>query len=654
MAPPSAPFNDRVASERPKVSIPSERSRAASAPTASTTITNGGFETGTLSPWTQIGAGTGAAHIDANVAHTGAYSTFMGTATSPEVKGYYGIEQLVTIPAGGKLSMFVRGYSNDSIQYVDQEADLVDSTGTVVQTCFSVLLRTTTWTFESCDVSAQAGKTLLVFVGVYGAGYAPDYIDLYVDDVVLTGTSATPAPSSSPGPTSSPTTVPTASPAPTPTTSSSPKPTPSPSPTVAPTATPTGTPTTTPAPGATPIQHVVIILQENRTLENIFHGYPGANTVNAGLDSNGSPVALQPVHLMTPYDPAHRYTNWLAEYNNGSMNGFNNETLDFGSGAPMNYAYAYAMQSDVQPYWNMAQNGVLGDETFADHRSQSFAGHQFPIAGASGPISNALPNYYASENPRGGDSCNSPGTGTAINLSTGIEDQTYSSCFDYKTIADLLTAKAKSWAYYIPSADRDGAASSFAPIRSIRTGPAWTTNVLSPETSFFSDISAGKLANVTYVVGQFANSDHAGQTVPSSNGPTWVTMVANAVGNSQFWSNTTVILVYDDWGGWYDEVKPVTFDAFEPGFRVPLVVVSPYAKRGTVDHTVHYIGSVLHYIESTFGLGSLGTSDARSDDLSSMFNYAQTPLKYVPLTSTASPGTLFRQATGRPAGLDRD
>jgi hypothetical protein len=76
-------------------------------------------------------------------------------------------------------------------------------------------------------------------------------------------------------------------------------------------------------------------------------------------------------------------------------------------------------------------------------------------------------------------------------------------------------------------------------------------------------------------------------------------------------------------------------------------VLSPYAKRGIVDHKVHYV-------ESTFGLGSLGTSDARSDDLSSMFDYTQTPLKYIRLTSTASPGTLFRQATARPAGLDRD
>jgi phospholipase C len=312
------------------------------------------------------------------------------------------------------------------------------------------------------------------------------------------------------------------------------------------------------------------------------------------------------------------------------------------------------MQSDVQPYWDMAANGVLGDETFADHRSQSFAGHQFPIAGASGPITSALPNYYASENPSDNASCNSPGSGTAINIMTGAEDMTYTPCFTYKTIADLLTAKSKTWAYYCAQADRDGIADGFAAIQAVREGSTFSTNVISPETQFITDVGNGKLANVTYVISSFVNSDHAGQTVPSSNGPTWVTMVENAVGQSQFWNTTTIILMYDDWGGWFDETEPTTFNAFEPGFRIPFVVDSPYAKRGTVDHTTHYVGSVLHYIESTFGLGSLNTSDARSDDLSSMFNYAQSPLPYTTITSAAKPATLFRQNTFRPPGLDRD
>jgi phospholipase C len=622
------------------------------APTATATpgtgnvLANPGFETGSLSPWAQLGTGTGAATVESTLVHAGKYAAFAGTTAKPEINGTIGLEQSVTIPAGGVLSMYVQGRSNDSISYADQEADLYDASGDLVYQCFKVLLTASSWTNESCDVSAYAGESLSVFVGVKGTGYASDYVGVYVDDVTLSGT-GTPAPTATPTP--GPTPTATAAPTATPTASSAP--TSTPKPTATPTAGPTATPT---APGTSPIQHVVIVLQENRTLENIFHGYPGANTVNSGLDSNGNVVTLQPVHLMTSYDPSHEYSNWLTEYDNGAMNGFNNETLDYGSNPPTDFAYAYAMQSDVQPYWDMAANGVLGDETFADHRSQSFAGHQFPIAGASGPISAALPNYYAAENPSGGSSCASEGTGTAVNIMTGAEDQTYTSCFTYETIADLLTAKGKTWAYYIPTADRDGIASGFTAISSIRNGAAWTTNVLSPETQFFTDLSNGKLANVTYVVGQFTNSDHAGQTVPSSNGPAWVTMVENAVGQSSFWNTTTVIFTYDDWGGWYDEAEPTTFNAFEPGFRIPFVVDSPYAKRGTVDHTVHYMGSVLHYIESTFGLGSLNTSDSRSDDLSSMFNYSQSPLPYTTITSAAKPATLFRQNTYRPPALDRD
>ncbi|MDP9024606.1 MAG: hypothetical protein M3N13_04410, partial [Candidatus Eremiobacteraeota bacterium] len=277
--------------------------------------------------------------------------------------------------------------------------------------------------------------------------------------------------------------------------------------------------------GVSPIRHIVIVIQENRTFENVFHGYPGAHTVTQGSDSNGKPVTLQPIHLMTPYDPAHRYHDWLTEYNRGGMNGFNNEILDYGKHAPPDFAYAYAMRSDVRPYWEMAANGTLSDATFADHRSPSFAGHQFPIAGASGPISNDLPLYYAAENPRSGTDCSAPGPGSAINIETGAEDRTYMSCFTYATIADLLNAKSRTWAYYVPRSDRNSGVNGFAAIKSVRFGPQWKTNIISPETQLFTDIGNGKLANVTYVVGQFVNSDHAGQNVPSSNGPAWVKRV---------------------------------------------------------------------------------------------------------------------------------
>ena len=129
--------------------------------------------------------------------------------------------------------------------------------------------------------------------------------------------------------------------------------------------------------------------------------------------------------------------------------------------------------------------------------------------------------------------------------------------------------------------------------------------------------------------------------------------VFNAIGESPSWGSTVVILTYDDWGGWFDEVKPpVQFNAFEPGFRVPFVAVSPYAKRGYVSHDVHYMGSILHYVETLFGLGSLGTSDARSDDLSDVFDTTQQPLPYVPVTPEAVASTAGRDvARLRSAGL---
>ena len=124
-----------------------------------------------------------------------------------------------------------------------------------------------------------------------------------------------------------------------------------------------------------PIKHVVIVLQENRTFENIFHAYPGAHTVDEGKASGGRRIPLQAVHLMTEWDPKHRYADWLRQYDGGAMDGFDLDTLDFGNGAPPHFAYSYARRSDVQPYWDMAKSGALADQFFADHRSQSFAGH---------------------------------------------------------------------------------------------------------------------------------------------------------------------------------------------------------------------------------------------------------------------------------------
>ena len=109
--------------------------------------------------------------------------------------------------------------------------------------------------------------------------------------------------------------------------------------------------------------------------------------------------------------------------------------------------------------------------------------------------------------------------------------------------------------------------------------------------------------------------------------------VVNAVGESGFWNDTVVFVVWDDWGGWYDHVAPPLYNSYELGFRVPLVVISRYAKKGFVSHRTHEFGSILKYIERNFDLGSLGTTDLRSDDLSEFFDYNQTPRRFVPINA---------------------
>jgi phospholipase C len=394
-----------------------------------------------------------------------------------------------------------------------------------------------------------------------------------------------------------------------------------------------------PVRGATPIKHIVIVLQENRTFDNIFHGYPGANWAKTGYNHRGRRVKLPELPLMVPWDLGHEYEDWLVEYNGGKMNGFDLE-MSRGEGAPKDFAYGYARRHDVQTYWDFAREGVLGDAMFADHRSQTYAGHLYPIAGAAGPIDALHTHWYAADNPLGGTSCASPGEGEAIDILTGATDKNYKTCFNFKTIGDLLTKRGISWRYYVPFNDRDGIVSGYAQIAHVFNGTQWT-NVVSPETTIFSDIDNRSLPAVSWVIASFVNSDHPGQNVPSRNGPNWVANVFNAVGKSPYWKDTAIVLTYDDWGGWYDHVKPATFDYFEAGFRLPLVIVSPYARRGYVSHHVHYIGSILHFIEYTYGLPSLGTSDARSDRFDDCFDYHQKPLPYVPVLPPGSFASLF-------------
>jgi len=140
-------------------------------------------------------------------------------------------------------------------------------------------------------------------------------------------------------------------------------------------------------------------------------------------------------------------------------------------------------------------------------------------------------------------------------------------------------------------------------------GPDWTKNVVLPTPQnpapVLADIDAGRLPSVSWVIPKGRESDHT--QVNDGSGPSWVASVVNAIGNSPYWSNTVILITWDDWGGWYDHVAPPQIlNAYEYGFRVPLIVVSPYAKPAHISHVTHDFGSILKFVEEDIQFAIVG------------------------------------------------
>jgi phospholipase C len=221
-------------------------------------------------------------------------------------------------------------------------------------------------------------------------------------------------------------------------------------------------------------------------------------------------------------------------------------------------------------------------------------------------------------------------------------------CFEHATLTDFLNNKSISWRYYTPV----GAGSIWTAPNAIEhmcgpnapppnatacTGADWTNNVVMPTTQnpvpVLTDIANGQLAAVSWVIPTGLASDHSNDS--DGSGPSWVAAIVNAIGNSQYWSNTAIFVTWDDWGGWYDHVSPQVINdgvswgsGYVYGFRVPLIVISPYAKTAYISHAKHDFGSILKFVEENFGLPSLGYADMPADDLSDCFNYNQAPTSF--------------------------
>jgi phospholipase C len=428
--------------------------------------------------------------------------------------------------------------------------------------------------------------------------------------------------------------------------------TPSPTPTASPSPTPTPSPSPTPPP-LSKIKHVVVVIQENRSFDNLFQGYPGANTVSSGMNSSGQTVPLTPVALEAPYDINHELGEYLGAYDGAKMDGFDKEQLVFyptpppGYTLPPNPQFAYVPRSEAQPYFNLAQAYVLLDNMFASQLDGSFTAHQYLVAGWAGGTE-GVP-YPAAPYVWG---CDSP-SGTLIDEIT--PQRTIGAnefpCFTYPTVTDELGAAHLSWRYYAPGNGNPATGFIWSTLDAnsqVRNSPQWTNHVISPETQVLADVQNGYLANVTWIVPDYANSDHS--STQSNTGPQWVTSIVNTIGQSKFWNSTVVFVLWDDWGGWYDHVAPPQKDYDGLGFRVPMLVVSAYAKQNYVSHAQYETASVLRFIEQRWNLKALAAADARAaSPLRDTLNLNAPPRPFSPFATRLGPRDfLSRGHSGRP------
>jgi phospholipase C len=400
------------------------------------------------------------------------------------------------------------------------------------------------------------------------------------------------------------------------------------------------------------IKHVVIVVQENRSFNNLFYGFPHARWAKYGYDSYGNKIQLLPIGLETTWDIDHSSGAFFAACNgtgsipgtNCRMNGFNNEYVGCGSNCPIKHPqYAYVPHLETKPYFEMGRQYVLADEMYASNfDASSFISHQYII---SGQAESAVNYPFGAWGCPGGPSDMITKVGPQRQIPYGYEVV----CWDPNTLGDELDKASLSWAYYGESYyGSPGGWVAYQAIKHIYKGPDWSKDILSPPSQFLTDVQNGKLRAVSWVTPTCANSDHAG--CGSNSGPSWVTSLVNAVGESKYWDSTAMFIFWDDYGGWYDPKPPAYVDYDGLGLRLPLLVISAYAKQDHVSHVHYEHGSILKFVEDAFGLPRLTASDKRANSpAKDCFDFAKPPRTYQPIQAPYDRSYFLHQPVDRRA-----
>jgi phospholipase C len=342
-----------------------------------------------------------------------------------------------------------------------------------------------------------------------------------------------------------------------------------------------------PSPQTTAIQSIVVVLQENHTFDHYFGTYPGVEGI-AGKNlclpnSTGTEPCTGPFRLptLTPADLVHDWQAAHADFDGGQMDGFvytekNPSTM------------GYYDRRDLPRYWGAADHYTLCDRYFTSVMSESAPNHLYLVAGTSG----------------------------------GLQNNNVPATLTFPSIFEQLDRVGVSWKVY-------GFRKWYERFAYVQKSPAALQNFL-PAPQFKTDAAAGRLATVSWVVGAPGGSEHPPQNVQIGQDSV-ADDIVNPIGKGPAWDSLALFVTWDDFGGFFDHVAPPQIDGFGYGFRVPCLVISPFARAGFVDHVTNDHTSILKFIETRFGIAPLSTRDRAANGLSEAFDFSQPPRAFVPL-----------------------
>ncbi|HEX9822968.1 MAG TPA: alkaline phosphatase family protein [Actinomycetota bacterium] len=369
-----------------------------------------------------------------------------------------------------------------------------------------------------------------------------------------------------------------------------------------------------------PIKRVVYVMLENRSFDAMFGRFPGANGATTGVKF-GEEVPLVHLPEWLPGDLPHDRFSHIAQYNDGKLDGF-----ALGKYGEL-YGYSQLDEADIPNYYHWAREFVLCDNLFASVAGPSHPNHLAFIAGTgAGAIDNpeniAVGQVDGEQVKSWGIDAYGEGVFVLVEDERGNLTK-HSTRFDIPTVGEQLTDLGVDWVSYAPEPSQAGYIwNSYTAIPNV-----FETELYQAHSAFvddlFTDIRAGALPPVTWVVPRFQLSDHPPFSTCFAHN--WVTGIVNGIMKSPMWKETAIFITWDEWGGFYDHVPPPVKGKRELGFRVPMLVISPYAKRGYVDDVEGEFTSPLKFISDNWGLDYLTPEIAETHNFEQAFDFTQSP-----------------------------